>query len=342
MNKIEQLVRPNILNLKPYSSARNEFKGSKGIFLDANENPFGRWNRYPDPLQNKLKEVIAESKGLKSSNVFIGNGSDEVIDLAYRIFCQPGKDKAISFTPSYGMYEVSANINDVTLIQLALTNNFQIDFNTISPHLNDTSIKLMFICSPNNPTGNVLNLETTKAILDSFNGIVIIDEAYIDFAKDDSLISLIENYEKLIICQTMSKAWGLASARIGIAYANENIIHLFNKIKAPYNVSRPNQEAALMALQNRNTYKENINLILKERNRIRKVLENLKLIKKVYPSDANFLLVKVGDADKLYNYLINEKIIIRNRNKQIKNCLRLSIGTMEQNNQLIKALKSYA
>jgi histidinol-phosphate aminotransferase len=340
MIKLKNIVRPNIWELKPYSSARDEFSGKEGIFLDANENPFGKLNRYPDPYQKELKEKLAELKGVNTKNVFIGNGSDEVIDLAFRIFCNPGFDKALTFSPTYGMYDVSANINNVELIKLPLNQSFQINLEKVKPYLSDSSIKLIFICSPNNPTGNLMNRSDVEFIINNFNGIVILDEAYIDFAKGESSINLINQYNNIIVSQTFSKAWGLAAARVGIAYANPQIISLYNKVKPPYNISELNQKAALKALNNMDKFQQNVATILNEKEQLKKVLQQLDLIKKIYPSDANFLLIEVENADEVYTVLVNQKIITRNRNKQVKNCIRISVGAPKENNKLINVLKN--
>lgn len=340
MIKIENIVRPNILELNPYSSARDEFTGKEGIFLDANENPFGELNRYPDPYQNELKLKLAALKEVNINNIFVGNGSDEVIDLAFRIFCSPGFDKAITFSPTYGMYDVSAAINNVELLKLPLNQEFQIDLEKLKPYFKDNSIKLMFICSPNNPTGNLMNRSDIEYILNNFKGIVILDEAYIDFAEEDSLISLISKSNNLIVSQTFSKAWGLAAARVGLAYANEEIITLYNKVKPPYNVSEINQQAAIKALDNYKTYKKMLALIINEKERLKSELQDIKMIKRIYPSDANFLLLEVDDANQLYTQLINKQIITRNRNAQVTNCLRITVGTPEENDRLLNALKT--
>jgi histidinol-phosphate aminotransferase len=340
MIAIKNLVRSNILELQPYSSARSEFTGKEGIFLDANENPFGTLNRYPDPYQSELKQKLAQLKGVTPKNIFVGNGSDEVIDLAFRIFCNPGKDKAITFSPTYGMYDVSAGINNVELIQLPLSAEFQIDLATLKPYFNDSKLKLMFICSPNNPTGNLIDQDTISYILENFKGIVIVDEAYVDFAEGDSLIKKINQYNNLIVSQTFSKAWGLAAARVGTAYAGDEIIGLYNKVKPPYNISELNQKAANEALNNFTEYEANLNLILSERKRLEKVLLNIEKVKRIYPSDANFILIEVENADQLYTTLVEQNIITRNRNKQVKNCIRISIGTPEENDTLINAIKN--
>lgn len=337
---IKNLVRKNILNLQPYSSARDEFKGENGIFLDANENPFGKLNRYPDPSQRKIKERLSELNQISTENIFLGNGSDEVIDLAFRIFCKPKKDKVLTFSPTYGMYEVSANINDVELINLDLNDDFQIELETLKPYFEDDNLKIIFICSPNNPTGN--SIQNIKYILENFNGIVFIDEAYIDFSPEESFRNQIENYPNLIVSQTFSKAWGMASVRVGIAYASKEIIKFYNKVKPPYNISQLNQDAILNTIDNEkiNLVSENIKIILKEKKNLIENLEKLDLVKKIYPSDANFILVKVDNADSVYQNLVEQNIIIRNRNSAVKNCLRITVGSPEENKKLIETLNS--
>jgi histidinol-phosphate aminotransferase len=339
MINIKNLVRPNIIRLKPYSSARDEFSGLEGVFLDANENPYGTLNRYPDPYQKELKKKLIVLKSIALENIFIGNGSDEVIDLAFRIFCIPGLDKALTFSPTYGMYKVSAAINDIELIKLPLTNTFQIDLEHLKPFLSDTSIKLIFICSPNNPTGNLMNKNDVVFILLNFNGIVILDEAYIDFAEEESLINLTAQYNNLIVSQTFSKARGLAAARVGLAYACEEIISLYNRVKPPYNVSVLNQQAAIDALNNQYDFQGNISKLLKERELLKNELLKLDVVQKIYPSDANFLLVEVANADEIYCALVKQGVISRNRNKQVANCIRISIGTADENQILITAFK---
>lgn len=340
MINIKKIVRPNILKLEAYSSARDEFTGKEGVFLDANENPFGNLNRYPDPYQKELKNQLAAIKNVATDNIFIGNGSDEIIDLAFRIFCTPGKDKALSFTPTYGMYEVSANINNVSLLKLPLNKDFQIDTTQLQPYLKDENLKLIFVCSPNNPTGNLLNKQDIEFILQNFNGIVIIDEAYIDFAEADSLIELINTYNNLIVSQTFSKAWGLASARVGMAYASPEIIQFYNKVKPPYNVSRLNQKAATLALQNQDVFQANLKTILTEKEKLKIALQELSIVKKIYPSAANFWLIEVDNATALYNHLVQQKVIIRNRTKQVNNCIRITVGSPEENQKLLNALKN--
>lgn len=338
MFNLKEIVRQNIWNLKPYSSARDEFKGKEGVFLDANENPFGTLNRYPDSYQKALKQKLSEFHNVATKNIFIGNGSDEIIDLIYRIFCNPGKDKALTFTPTFGMYEVAAEINDVELISLALDSEFQINTDAIKPYLQDESLKLIFICSPNNPTGNSANKDAIKYILKQFKGIVIVDEAYADFSENPSLKSSFTSYPNLIVTQTFSKAWGLAAARIGVAFASETIINLLNTIKMPYNISALNEQAALKAMEDINTYKANITTILNEREKLITALKTMAIIKKIYPSDANFLLVEVTDANETYQKLVDQKVITRNRNNLVKNCIRITVGTPKENEKLIKAL----
>jgi histidinol-phosphate aminotransferase len=266
---LENIVRPNIWSLKPYSSARDEFTGKEGIFLDANENPYGTLNRYPDPYQRQLKDKLSAIKNVSPENIFIGNGSDEVIDLAFRIFCEPDKDLALTFSPTYGMYDVSAAINNIGLIKLPLSKDFQIDLQVTRRFIDQENLKLVFLCSPNNPTGNTMSREAIEMILENFSGILIIDEAYIDFSSHASTIELIQKYPNLIVSQTFSKAWGLAAARVGIAYAHPEIIQLYNKVKPPYNVSTLNQRAALEALNAPENLKQKKSIILKEK-------ENLK------------------------------------------------------------------
>lgn len=336
--EIKRLVRPNILKLQAYSSARTEFTGRDGIFLDANENPFGTLNRYPDPLQKELKNKISAIKKVPVENIFIGNGSDEVIDLAFRIFCNPGKDKALAFYPTYGMYEVSAGINDTELIYVPLDKNFQVDFKGLGKYLSDENLKIIFICSPNNPTGNIIT--GIERILEQFRGIVFADEAYMDFADADSLIDKITEYPNLIVSQTFSKARGLAAARVGIAFASSEIIALYNKVKPPYNVSGLNQQAALRTLVSNDEYQKIKTLILEQKAMLMEELPKLSVVKKVFPSDANFILAEITDAGKVYEELIQMKIITRNKSKQVNNCLRITVGKPEENQKLLKALKN--
>ncbi|MCG8795385.1 histidinol-phosphate transaminase [Tenacibaculum finnmarkense] len=338
MFNLDKIVRPNIKKLKAYSSARDEFKGTAEVYLDANENPFGVLNRYPDPKQIKIKKRLSEIKKVAENQIFIGNGSDEVIDLAFRIFCEPSKDKALTFSPTYGMYDVSAGINDVELIKQPLVNDFQISLNQLEPYLDMEDVKIIFICSPNNPTGNCFDDETIQYILENFNGIVFIDEAYIDFSSRASYSNKLEKYPNLIVSQTFSKAWGLAGARVGAAYANQQVIDLYNKVKPPYNVSALNQEAVLKSLGNLDEFEINKNNIINEKETLINELKKIDFVKKIYPSEANFILIEVTNADLIYNKLVSEKIIIRNRTTLIDNCLRITVGKSEENIKLIKTL----
>lgn len=336
MFDLQKLLRKNILNLQPYSSARSEYTGT-GIFLDANENPFGKLNRYPDPEQYKLKQKISEMKNAPVENIFIGNGSDEVIDLVIRIFCSPATDKILTFTPTYGMYEVAAAINDVELLEVPLNKDFQIESASLNNVIDDKKLKVIFICSPNNPTGNCI--DGVEDILQRFKGIVVLDEAYIDFAQKPSFICKLDKYPNLIVVQTLSKAWGLAAARVGIAYASADIINYLTKAKPPYNISALNQDAALQALNNITTFETNKTILLEQKNLLEKQLRQLPFVKKVFPSDANFLLVETMNAISIYNALLRQHIIVRNRSHVIYNALRISIGSPEENEQLINAMK---
>ncbi len=340
MIEINTLVRENIKTLKPYSSARDEFSDSEGIFLDANENPFGEFNRYPDPYQRELKQVIGEYKSIDTSSIFIGNGSDEVIDLLFRIFCSPGIDKALTFSPTYGMYDVSAAINDVELIKVELDNNFSLEYEKLASFLEDKSLKLILICTPNNPTGNSIDFDVIERIIANFNGIVLVDEAYIDFCDARSTIELIDKYPNLIVSQTMSKARALAAARVGIAFSNPKMIALLNKVKPPYNVSLLNQQAAFESFRNAKQFEENKKTILIEKVKLEKELLDLDLVDRVYPSDANFFLVEVKDANSVYQSLVDQKIVVRNRNQIVRNCIRITVGSPAENQQLINALKT--
>ena len=340
MFDLDKLVRENVKNLIPYSCARDEFKGKTGIFLDANENPFGKLNRYPDPYQRDLKAAISKNKGISEEKIFLGNGSDEIIDLCYRVFCNPGKDKALTFTPTYGMYEVSASVNDVKIIKIPLNERFQLDLGKTKPYFSDNNLKLIFICSPNNPTGNCMERSDISYIISNFNGIVVIDEAYIDFTEKPSFIKMIDKYPNLIVMQTFSKAFGLAAARVGMAFSNPAILQYFNKLKPPYNISTINQKAALRKLEKAVEFKSQVLKIKNEKERLNADLKKLKITEKVYPSDANFILVKVSNATLIYNSLIDKHIIIRNRTSVINNCLRITVGTHTENNKLINALKT--
>ncbi len=340
-NNIKELIRKNIRELKAYSSARDEYSGAEGVFLDANENPYGNFNRYPDPHQQDLKKLISSIKNIPTENIFLGNGSDEVIDLAFRIFCEPGLDKALCFSPTYGMYEVAAQINNVELIKIPLNEKFQVEQDLLTPYFEDKSLKLIIICSPNNPTGNLIKALTIENILKDFQGIVLIDEAYIDFCETASFTKRLNEFPNLIICQTLSKAWAMASLRVGMAFMSEELTEVFNRVKPPYNISKVNQEQALQTLSDKAKYKENIGKISIQKEVLLRELNNLKFVLKIYPTDANFLLVQVKDADDLYNYLIKNGVVIRNRNSVIENCLRITIGTEAENNILLNCLKSY-
>ena len=351
---INTLVRKNIKSLKPYSSARHEFEGKASVYLDANENAFGspsalleeriggNYNRYPDPLQWKLKFQLAKIKGVPAENIFIGNGSDEVIDIAYRIFCNPGKDNVIVCPPTYGMYEVSGNINDTEIKKINLREDFQLNVDGILNAV-DNNTKLLFICSPNNPTGNNMNREDIEMLLNNFPGIVIIDEAYINYSNQKTFIQELIEYPNLIVMQTLSKAWGLAALRLGLCYASMDIINLFNKVKPPYNINLASQQLGLIALQQTEQVNEWIHITVKERDALNKILTQFSFIQKVYNSDANFLLVKVNDADKLYKYLTANEVVVRNRSKEplCEGCLRITIGTPQENQGLTNLLKKY-
>jgi histidinol-phosphate aminotransferase len=339
---VNSLVRKNILNMKPYSSARDEFKGSADVYLDANENPNSTpYNRYPDPLQIAVKEEIAKLKDVPSQQIFLGNGSDEAIDLLIRAFCEPTIESILIVEPTYGMYSVCAEINNVIIQRVLLTENFDIDTEVILSDVNPTT-KLIFLCSPNNPSGNLLSRGKIETILNSFNGLVIIDEAYIDFAKSKTFTGDLKNYPNLVVLQTFSKAWGLAGLRLGMCYASEEIISILNKIKYPYNINIQTQQLALEAL-GRNEQKDKwVGEIIVEREKLIKELSTLKIVQTIFPSDSNFLLVRVKDANYTYETLMNKGIIVRNRSnvKLCKDCLRITVGTSEENVKLIQALQA--
>ncbi|MCU6767595.1 histidinol-phosphate transaminase [Barnesiella propionica] len=343
MTEIEQLMRPNILRLTPYSSARSEFKGEASVWLDANESPFNTpYNRYPDPLQSRIKEKIARIKGLSPDSVFLGAGSDEAIDLLFRVFCIPARDNAVAIEPTYGMYEVCANINDVEYRKVPLDEEF--DFDPVDLlAVADDHTKLLFICSPNNPTGNTFDASKIKYLLDNFRGILVIDEAYIDFSSQDSFLKRLPDYPRLVILQTFSKAWGSAGVRLGMAFASSGIIEVFNKVKYPYNINALTQEYALEILEKEECVKEWVDVLLRERLKLETLLQEFPFVTKVYPSDANFLLVRTRDAAALYNYLQDKGIIVRNRNKitLCSGCLRITVGNAEENRILVEALAIY-
>lgn len=338
--EIKDLIRPNIRALKPYSSARSEFSGNASVFLDANENPFDNgYNRYPDPLQRKLKEQIASIKKVDSDQLFLGNGSDEAIDLIYRIFCIPGIDNVVAPEPTYGMYEVCAEINDIAYRKVPFETDFKLNAAKILSAADDNT-KVIFLCSPNNPTGNILSDEEVLLILDSFHGIVVIDEAYIDFSDQPSYLTRLNLYPRLIVLQTFSKAWAHASIRLGMAFASPEIIDYFNKVKYPYNINLLTQKHALQMLLAEPDVKTQVIRIKEERERLRNELSQLPFVKKIYPSDSNFLLVCVEDADKLYYKLTEAGVIVRNRNRVTlcEGCLRITIGTETENMQLLNVL----
>jgi histidinol-phosphate aminotransferase len=343
---INNLQRENIKNLKPYSTARDEYKGQASVFLDANENSYGsplehKYNRYPDPLQLDLKDAISKIKGVPIENTFLGNGSDEAIDLLYRAFCEPGIDNVIILPPTYGMYEVSANINNVEARKVSLLPSFQLDLEGIAEAM-DEHTKMIFICSPNNPTGNSINRTDIETILANFKGLVVIDEAYINYAKQKTFIQELTEYPNLVILQTFSKAWGLAALRLGMAFASRIVIDIFNKIKPPYNINQATQELALKALENIGQVNEWIKITVLERDKLTEDLNALGLVKKVHPSDANFILVEVDDAPFVYHALVDQGIITRDRSKVMlcENCLRITVGTSYENEILLEALKT--
>jgi len=343
MKSIFQLIRPNIQKMTAYSSARSEFKGKAHVFLDANENPFDTGlNRYPDPLQWAVKGKLVKLKNIVTQSMFLGNGSDEVIDLLIRVFCEPREDAIMILPPTYGMYQVSAAISDVEVQEVLLTDSYQLDVSAILEAV-ETNTKLLFICSPNNPTGNCFDLEAIRELLTGFEGIVVVDEAYIDFAEQESCIHLLKEYSNLVVTQTFSKAWGLAGIRLGMAFAAKEIVEVLNKVKPPYNVNQLTQNAALKALQNVERYEKERTAILEQRSFLSEQLKPFSFVEKVYPSDANFLLVKVKDAEGIYDFLTSKGIIVRNRSKVVlcEGCLRFTVGTAEENLKLLEELAAY-
>ena len=343
MRTIKELVRPNIWSLAPYSSARNEYSGHVAhVFLDANENPFnGPYNRYPDPLQENLKEKLSEVKNVPAENIFLGNGSDEAIDLVYRCFCEPKKDNVVAICPTYGMYEVCAHINDVEYRNVMLDEDYQITAEKLLAAC-DANTKAIWICSPNNPSGNNINNDEIEKVIENFDGIVVVDEAYIDFSKQKTFSRYINSEtSNVIVLQTMSKAWGSAAIRLGMAFAKKEIIGIFNKVKYPYNVNMLTQEQAMKRLKDTQPVEQWVNILLQERGRTMEAFGELPICEKIYPTDANFFLAKVKDAQKAYDYLVEKGIIVRNRTRisLCNNCLRITIGTREENNELIGALR---
>lgn len=372
MVQINKLVRKNIRKLIPYSSARDDFAGDASVFMDANENPFdtnirieflkdsesvmvsnrvyyeigktslAKLNRYPDPLQHELKDKIARVKSVSSENIFLGNGSDEIIDLLVRAFCEPGKDEVILLPPTYGMYRVVANIHNINIKEVLLTKEFQPDTSRISKAINPRS-KLLFICSPNNPTGNAISYEIIKEILGTFPGIVVVDEAYIDFSEDKSVLPLLEEFSNLVVMHTLSKAWGLAGIRLGIGFAGQEIIEILNRIKMPYNINELIQRIALKSLEQSMKKHAQVLTILDEKEKLIYELEKLDQVEYIYPSDANFILIKVKNAKMLYDFLIDNKIVVRDRSDMplCEQCLRVSVGTPQENKKLIESVKSF-
>jgi histidinol-phosphate aminotransferase len=347
MFSLDKILRKNIKNLVPYSSARDEFKGEASVFLDANENAYGSplataYNRYPDPMQYAVKKRLSEIKGVPPRNIFLGNGSDEAIDVLYRSFCNPGVDNVIIVPPTYGMYEVSANINDVELRRVPLTADYQLDLEAIAAHIDDKT-KLIWICSPNNPTGNSMHRADVETLLANFNGLVIVDEAYINFSRQKTFIQELTEYANLVVLQTLSKAWGLAALRVGMAFASEEIIEVMNKVKPPYNINQASQQLALEALQNINQVNTWIKEVLIERDKLVLQLKQFAFVLDIYPSDANFILVKTTDANGIYHYLVQNGIIVRNRTKVelCEGALRITVGTPEENVKLIETLQQY-
>ncbi len=344
MFDLNRLLRDNIRQLVPYSSARDEFKGTADVFLDANENSLGspltKWyNRYPDPHQWKVKEALGKVKGIAPEHIFLGNGSDECIDLLYRAFCVPGRDNVIINPPTYGMYEVSAHINDVEVRRAVLLDGFQLDLVHLE-NLVDEHTKIIWICSPNNPTANSMNRQDIEIILNNFSGLVVIDEAYINFSRHKSFIQELVDYPNLVVMQTMSKAWGLAGLRLGMAFASESVIDVYNKVKPPYNINQATQELALKALEEVGQVNEMIRALVTMREQLAADLAGLPFVLTVYPSDANFLLVKMTDARGVYDYLLKDGIVVRDRSKVelCEGCLRMTVGTEKENQELMEAL----
>ncbi|MGI4020277.1 MAG: histidinol-phosphate transaminase [Janthinobacterium lividum] len=344
---LQNLLRENIKNLTPYSSARDEFQGEASIYLDANENAYGspletNYNRYPDPLQFKVKTKITAIKGVPPRNIFLGNGSDEAIDILFRSFCRPGIDNVILVSPTYGMYQVSANINDIKVQNIRLTTEYQLNLEEIAEAINSNT-KLIFVCSPNNPTGNSINREDVETLLANFDGIVVVDEAYINYSRQKSFIQELTEYGNLVVLQTLSKAWGLAGLRIGMAFASEEIIEVFNRVKPPYNVNEASQKLALQALDNIDQVNSWIKETLLERDKLVLGLKNFSFVIDIYPSDANFILVKTASPKEIYQFLVERGIIIRDRSKVelCEGCLRITVGTPQENRQLLLVLEGY-
>ena len=344
MKSLQDLTRKNIWNLAPYSSARNEYAGREArVFLDANENPYNApFNRYPDPLQLELKAAISKVKGVPAECIFLGNGSDEAIDLPYRCFCEPGVDNVVAIEPTYGMYKVCADINNVEYRTVLLDEQYQTTADKLLA-ATDAHTKIIWLCTPNNPTGNCLVREEVIKVIEQFEGLVIVDEAYSDFSSQKTLRSELAKYPNLIVLNTMSKAWGCAAIRLGMAFASQDIIDIFNKVKYPYNVNQLTQQQALEALKDPFEVDQWVKILLQERSRMIEAFRELPICEKVYPTDANFFLAKMTDATKIYNYLVDHAIIVRNRHRVqlCQNCLRITIGTKTENNELVAALRQY-
>lgn len=345
--ELEKLLRPHILSIKPYSSARDEYSGKIGVFLDANENPYGSltgetFNRYPDPYQADIKEKLAPIKGVKPEQIFLGNGSDEAIDLLMRAFCIPGKDNIVLLPPTYGMYEVSAAINDIAIKKVPLTPDFQLQPDSIIEAVDENS-KIIFICSPNNPSGNKMDRNAIRKIIEQFSGLVVVDEAYIDFSDEPSFAVELDTFPNLLVMQTFSKAWGLANLRIGMAFASQEIIRILNLIKPPYNISGLTQQKVLESLEKASEIKDLVHKVFEERMYFENELPQFDFVRKIFPTHANFLLVRMDNARQIYEYLISQMIILRDRSKVqlCEDCLRISLGTREENTSLIQALKTY-
>ncbi|EHQ31122.1 Histidinol-phosphate aminotransferase [Mucilaginibacter paludis DSM 18603] len=346
MFSVNNILRNNIKNLTPYSSARDEFQGEASVYLDANENAFGsplheQYNRYPDPLQIAVKKRLSEIKGVPVPNIFLGNGSDEAIDILFRSFCNPGIDNVIIVPPTYGMYQVSANINDVEARKVNLTVDYQLNMEGIAEAI-DEHTKMIFICSPNNPTGNSINRTDVETLLANFNGIVVVDEAYINYSRQKTFIQELTEYANLVVLQTLSKAWGLAGLRLGMAFASEEIIEVMNKVKPPYNINEATQQLVLQALQNVDQVNHWIKQTLLERDKLVLSLKRFDFVQDIYPSDANFILVKTTDARGIYNHLVGQGIIVRDRSKVelCEGCLRITVGTPEENVTLTETLET--
>ncbi|MFN5147785.1 MAG: histidinol-phosphate transaminase [Flavobacteriia bacterium] len=340
--ELTEIIRPDLLGMKPYSSARDEYEGDASLFLDANENPFNNGvNRYPDPLQKNLKKRIAEIKGVRPEQIFLGNGSDECIDLLFRLLCRPGIDKAASISPSYGMYAVSARINQIELVDILLNEDFSLDVDRVIEKA--SGCKLLFLCSPNNPTGQSFPKVQVLEIVKRFNGIVVLDEAYVDFSNELSFLTELDNFPNLAVSQTFSKAYGMAGVRLGMLFGSEELINWINKIKPPYNINQLTQEFVLQKLSDPAKVQKEISIIRSEREKLLTDLDKLDQILVVYPSDSNFILVKVKDANDLYNYLINNGVVVRNRSNQplCSNTLRLTVGTPDENQKLLQLIRNY-